>query len=92
MDKLEALELMVAQHQNAFQNVAALLAKHESILSVVSNDAEVSWKMKAVDMAIEGVKKAKIARLVGKSRQTISTYLNKPEIKAAIEAQLKGVK
>ncbi|MCP3675210.1 MAG: IS1 family transposase [Gammaproteobacteria bacterium] len=51
-----------------------------------------AWQQHAISLYVTGSSVNSIAATVGKSRQSVSKLINKPEIKAAIEAQLKGVK
>jgi len=43
------------------------------------------WKSRAIELMKSGTKKSDIAKLVGKGRTTVSTYLNQPEVKCLTE-------
>jgi hypothetical protein len=86
--KIHELEEKLNQQHEVIKVLYANVIRNSHMFDVAMKEPEVKWKVDAIALAIEGKSRVFIAEKVGKTRQTISTYLNKPEIKEAIKAQL----
>jgi len=85
--RIQELESKLNQQHEAMKVLFGNVLQNSALFDVALLDEEVEWKIHAINQAIAGKSKVFIAKHVGKTRQTVSTYLNKPKIKLAIEAQ-----
>jgi hypothetical protein len=89
MELLERISLLDDGLKQAAQFIQAAFIedkKHASLFDITMADNEIKWKTDAVIMFLSGLNKKTIAGRVGKSRQTVTNYLNQPKIKIRIES------
>ena len=82
MNPLELLEQLTTELYAAKRNIEAMNNRIIALEIIAAGTAApMDWKATAIAMKQAGLDNTAIAARVGKSRQTISVYLNRPEVK-----------